>query len=228
MLAELEVQNRKEAHRDFVAAMWEGAEPSRLLSLARAAGMSGDGADALIARVAQAKEQVTLAKRLPRLRKDAAGATGRLQKIQARANAEIARLESEVRDAAFEVEAAQRAVNEADSASRQLLLMHDEGLLPGTEAPEEILYLVDRRDAEERFRQADSARIAADNERDRVRKAVRGIEERLATMPISNTSEYEESHLKDRLKEARRQLAEAESNLKKAEAAADSARKAIP
>lgn len=227
-LAALETQNRKAAHRDFVAAVWEGALPSQLLPLARAAGLAGDEADALIERICQAKEQIDHVNRLGRLRKDAAAAQANLDKVQARANAEIAKLESQMRDAAYEAEAAQKATNEADGSSRQLLAMYDEGLLPATEAPRDVLNLVERRDAEAQVIKLDQARVAAFDERNRRRAIVHNIQERLANLPITRTSPTDESMLEDRLKEAKRQLADAESRLKKAEAVAEAARRAIP
>jgi len=228
MLTELEMQNRKAARDSFIAAAWEGRDPSQLLPLASDAGLTGGEADELIQRVRQGKEQIKQANRLPRLRKEAASAKDRFEKVQSRAAAEIARLEGEVEAAALEADAAQKAVYAAEASSRQLLAMCDDGLLPHADAPEEVLRLIERRDAEEASRKADQTRAAAFDERNRRRAAVRNIEEQLVNLPVTLTSRRDESVLRGRLKEARRQLAQAEGRLKTAETAADAARKRIP
>jgi hypothetical protein len=227
MLSQLETQNRSEARSEFVTAVWEGAEPSRLLSLAIAASLGGEEADNLIARVRQGQEYAQHASRLPRLRKEAATASSHFERLQTRANAESARLEDQVRGAGYEAEDAKKAVNAAVDSARQLLAMYDEGLVPATEVPGEVLRLIERREAEEDLRQASVAGNAAFNERNHIRAIVRSIEERLATMPLSPTSALDESVLQGRLKEAKRLLADAESRLKKAEAVVDAARVAI-
>jgi hypothetical protein len=228
MLAELETQNRKAAREEFVAAIWAGQKSSRLLSLASAAGLTGDEADNLIARINQAKEQLVHVNQLPHLRKDAASANSRFTKVQARANAEIDRLERETNEAAYETEIAEKALHAGEDSSRQLLAMYDEGLLPAAEVPSEVLRLIHRHEAEEKFRQMDSARVTASDERNRSRAIVRNIEDRLAHLPITLTSRQDESTLQNRLKDAKRQLADAEASLKKAQTKADVARRAIP
>jgi len=100
--------------------------------------------------------------------------------------------------------------------------------IPAAEAPNEVRRLIERRDAEEKYRQVDRARVEAFDERNHRRTIVRNIEEKLANMPVTLTSRHDESSLQDWLKEAHRQLADAETALKKAEAASESARKAIP
>jgi Rad3-related DNA helicase len=229
MLTELETQNRKAAREEFVTAAWEGAEPSQLLPLASAAGLTGDEADNLLARIRQAKEQFAHVNRLPRLRKDAAGASSRFEKVQAQANAEISRLEGEVQDAADVAEIAKKEVYAAEESSRQMLVMYDQGLLPATEVPNEVLHLIERRDAEEKSHVAHRAMRDAMEDRNRRRNIVRNAEEALANMPILPVLEqqHHQNVLQDRLKEARRQLAEAECVLKKAEAKADAARRDI-
>jgi hypothetical protein len=228
MLSELEKQNRAAARSELVLAVWHGQEAERLLSLAGRAGLTGDEADRLIARISQAKERLTQVNKLPRLRKDAARANSRFEKVQARATADIARLEAEAQRAADEADVAQKAVHAAENSARQLLATYDEGLLAYAGAPEEVLRLIGRRDAEERFRQSDMARAAAHEERTRCRTVVRNIQDRLANVPITLSSRDVESRLRDRLKVAKRQLVDAESNLRKAEAEAAAARRAIP
>ncbi len=231
MLAELEAlqtQTRMAAREKFIAAAWRQRPAEELLALAADAGLSGAEGDDLLEKVSRGREQVAHVEQLPRLRKDAAGANSRFEKVQARANAEIAKLESEIQEAAYEAEVAQKAAYAVEESSRQLLRMHDEGLLPANEAPDEVLQMIERRNAEESFRQVDMARMNAFEERNRWRGIVRNIEERLAHVPITLTSQRDESLLQDRLKEARRQLADAETTLKKAEAASEAARKAIP
>ena len=227
-LAEMEVKCRKESFEQFIVAVWEGAEPPQLLTLARAAGLSGEEADAIVARVAQAKEQVAGAQRLPRLRKDSAALNAQHDKLKGRASAEISRLEAEMRDAALEADAAQRVVYEAEEAARQLLALYDRGEMPGVECPEEIFILVERRDAEEHTHQMVAARVAAENHRNSIRDAIRNMEFRLHNLPVSVTSDHEAAVLEKRLTDARRQLAEAESALRTAVAAEEAARREIP
>ena len=231
MLAELEAlqtQTRMAAREKFIAAAWRQRPAEELLALAADAGLSGAEGDDLLEKVSRGREQVAHVEQLPRLRKDAAGANSRFEKVQARANAEIAKLESEIQEAAYEAEVVRKAFYAAEESSRQLLGMYDEGLLPMSEVPQEVLELIKRRDAEAEFQKVDMARAEVFNERNRWRGIVRNIEERLAHVPITLTSQRDESLLQDRLKEARRQLADAETCLKKAEAASDAARKAIP
>lgn len=226
MLAELETQSRKEAYHGFVAAVWEGEEPSRLLARARAAGLSGQEADAFVARVGQAREQLAQANRLPRLRKEAAKLGDRHGGIKARADAEISRLEEEVRCAAWEADAAQQAVNEAEDCSRQMLRMYDAGELPATEAPEEVFRLIEQRDAEAHYHVVCQARVGAEDRRNRIRTLVQNLEHRLKTLPISITRAHDEVVLENQLKEGRQMLAEAETILRMAEMAEDTARRA--
>jgi len=228
MLAELEMHNRQVARQDLLAAVWEGAESSRLLPLAEAAGLSGREADEMIGRVEQAKEWLAEVDRLPGLRRDAAGASGRLDKVRARAAAKIARLEDQVRSAAFEAETAIKAVHAAEDLSRRLLTMYDEGLLAHADTPQEVLRLIARRNAEETFQRFEKVRVAAFDERNRCRTVVCNIQKQLAELPVTISSQRDEAMLRERLKDAKDRLAENESSLKNAQAAAEAARKAIP
>lgn len=231
MLAELEtlqMQNRKDARDKFIAAAWRNRPADELLALAAEAGLTGAEGDALLEKIGQARQQIAHVGQLPRLRKDAADANRRYEKAQAQVDAEIAKLESQARDAGYEAEVARKAMCEAEECSRQLLVLHDEGLLPATEIPNEVLGLIERREAEANFHKLSEARTEACDERDRFRAIVRNIEERLAKMPLALTSRYEQSALEERLKAAKRQLDQAETALKKAEAVADAARRAIP
>lgn len=227
MLTELEMQNRKAAREDFIAAVWDSEESVTLLPLASAAGLTGNEADALIERIREARESLVHVNNLPHLRKEAADANSRYEKVYARASAEIGRLEKQIHEAAWESESALKAMSDADAQAQRLLALYDEGLLPAGETPKEVFRLMTRRQLEEQFRQADMARVAAENERNRRLAVVQSIESRLANMPITRTTELDEKVLRDRLKEARRQLSDAESRMEKAEAAAVNARKAI-
>jgi hypothetical protein len=227
MLSELETQNRTEDRQSFVLAAWHGVEPAGLLSLAEGAGLTGEEADELVNRIGRAKEQVDQVNRLGRLRREADAAESHLDKVQARATAETERLQNQVEEASFAASVARKAVYAAEESSRQLLAMHDEGLLPLTVGPKEVFCLIQRRAAEENSHQCDVARVAAFEERNRCRAIAGNIQERLANLPITLTSPNDESILQDRLKEAKRQLADAESRLKKAEAVAAAARRAI-
>lgn len=229
MLTELETRNRKAALESFVRAVFNGQEPESLLALSIAAGLSASEADQLAARMAKAREQLAQANLLPRLRKDAAAAQERLEKIQAKATAETARMEAQVEEATIVASMVRRAVYAAEDCARQLLELHDEGLLLAA-MPKEVARLIDRRNAEAKSRLAHQAMRNAVDERDRRRNAVRNAEDALQNMPIVTALEYErcKGRFKDRLTEAQRRLEEAESALTKAEAAAEAARKAIP
>jgi hypothetical protein len=210
-------------------AVWAGREPAELLPLASPAGLTNSQADALIARIGQAKEHLAHANQLPRLRKDAAAAKKTFDKLQARSAAEIARLEAKVEEAAFVADTAHKAVYAAEDSASRLLLLHDDGLLLA-ELPREVSHLVERRTAEANANAAHQAVIAAKEERDSLRATVGNLEYRLAHTPIMAPldQQHNENFLRDRLEKARAELAKSESKLKKAEAAHAAACKAIP
>ena len=229
MLTELETDQRKAALDSFVAAVWKGREASDLLPLASEAGLNSSEADALVARIDQAREHLAQANRLPRLRKDAAEAQAKYDKVEARYTVETARLEAELDAASFATDAARRAVYGADASAHRLLALHDEGvLLP--EMPREVAHLMERRTAEEKANAAHRTMLDAVEERKRCQAAVQDAERRLAYSPIVTSLEWQrqENLLRDRLKDAKAELAKTESKLKKAEAADVAARKAIP
>ena len=228
MLTELEMQKRTSARNAFLVAVWQGEEPARLLPLANEAGWTSQEADRLVQRVRQAKEDIVHTNRLPALRKDAAGKLARFEKVQSRAAAEIERLEDEVETAAAEAGASQKAVYAAEASARQLLILHDEGLLPEDQTPNEVRRLIERRAAEERSREADRARMAAREERNRYRQEVQTLERRLTDEPLAVMGSQSERALKARLKDAKHELDEAEERLAQAETSAETARNAIP
>lgn len=228
MLTELQTQNRTEARKALTEAAWRGEGPDRLLPLAEAAGMTSHEADQLVERVRQGREQIEHTGKLPALRKEAAAKKARFEKVRAHATAEIERLEGEMEAAGIEADAALKAQYAAENSARQLLVLHDEGLLPADSVPEEVHRLIAQREAEERSRRADRARVAALEERNRWQSEVRDIEARLASAPATVWGPRGEPALKARLKEARHELGEAEDRLTKAEAAADAARRAVP
>jgi hypothetical protein len=229
MLTELETQNRKAAMDKFVSAVWEGQEPAKLLALAGTAGLSGYEADAVIDRISQAREQMAHANQLPRLRKEAAEAQERLDKVHARATAKIARLEAQIDEASYAASDTRKALFAAEDSARKLLALHDEGLLLA-EMPKDVAHLIARRQAEVNSDAVHMAMSTALNERNRRRAIVQNIEQRLAHMPILAPLDqrHHENLLRDRLKDAQDELAKAGAAYKKAEAAAEGARKAIP
>jgi len=228
VLTELETQKRTSAQNAFLAAVWQGEEPGKLLPLADEAGWTSQEADRLVQRVRQAKEDIAHANRLPALRKGAAGKQARFEKVQSRAAAEIERLEDETEAAAAEADASQKAVYAAEASARQLLVLHDEGLLPDDQAPNEVRRLIERRAAEERSHEADRARTTAREERNRCRQEVQTLERRLADEPLAVMGSQSERALQARLKDAKRELSNAEERLTQAETAAETARNAIP
>jgi len=161
---------------------------------------------------------------LPALRKDAKAKTARFEKVNAHLIAETKRLEDEAGIAWGEMDRALKAQYAAKASADKLLLLYDEGLLPTDRVPEEVRRLIARREAEGRWRQACSVINDARSERDHWKAKVRDIERRMAEA----WEPRDTAALKAPLKEVQRKLADAEDRLKKAEAAEDAAKRAIP
>lgn len=227
-LESLQTQNLQSARYKFIAAAWRKRQAKELLELAHEAGLSGPEADELLAKIRKSDDQITRVERLPRLRKDAADAKAKLDRVSARADAEIEKMQNEVQQAGFQSEEAFKAVCAAEADAQELLALHDERMLL-TDIPDEVARLIERRDAEEKARVSHQAMREATDERDRCRHIVRAAEEALAHSPIVNALDHErhKDMLKDRVKNAQRQLDQAEKALEKAVAASEAARKAI-
>lgn len=228
MLLEEEAKYRKEARSRFMDAVWQGKPTEMLISLAAEASLTLAVADELLEKVDQARKQIEQVNRLPRLRKDATAAQDRMEKASSILTAETAKLEANVEDASFAASNARQALYAAQDSARQLLMLHDEGLLPESRLPKEVTRLIERRQAEDVANKAGGVRIAASREVERYKVPVWQIENRLAKLPLSSSSQFEESRLQRALKVAKEELHRAEDRLKSAETAAAAAVKAIP
>lgn len=228
MLIEEEAKRRAEAKARFIAGLWNERSAEKLLSMAAEAGLTLAVADELIQKVERAQQHVKHSNELPRLRKAGAETQERLDKAQSRLEAETARLEAVVEEASFAASCARNAVNSADAAVRELLMIHDEGLLPKSDVPEELQFMLNRRDAEDTACRAHQVRVAAEQERNLCRAAVRQLEDTREKRPMSITSRRDDHRLDSALEAARKELDQAEARLKAADAAVDAAVRAIP
>jgi len=190
-----------------------------MLTLANEAGLEIDKADALIAKIREGKEKVALADQVLRLRKEWADATAYAEKICERNNKEITRLEKENQLAGYKHDDAFRAMCEAHQAANDLLLLHDDGLLPTPH--KEVNRLLDGRAAEQKKRALENAWRDAEEERNRCRLIVYRIEQDLENLPMSISYRQDQGYLGD-------ELAKAKANLADAEAKVEKAKKAIP
>jgi hypothetical protein len=228
MLMEQAAQNRTEAKAKFIEGLWAGADGEQLLSLAAEAALTVPVVNELETKIETAKKQIDHTNQLPRLRKDARAAQEHLDKVNSHATAEIARLEAQVQEAAFAAEDTGKAKNAAEQSAIQLLLLHDEGLVPTDRLPEELKFMLRRRQAEEAANRAGSIHTAASQVRNTCRALVARLEKQLMSLPISRTHDYQEANIQRALKTAKKELADAEDKLKAAETAWGAAQKAIP
>lgn len=219
-------QQKQQARAVFVDAAWGGAVPEELMHLATQAGMSTSEADAQIARINGARTDATTATTLAQRRREATKAQAHSNVTRARVNAAIAQLEAEADAAAFDAESTRRALHEAESAAQRVLALYDEGLLPAARLPKEVLTLIERRERERRTAEAQSAMIAATNERNRMRDRVRALEAHLRHLPVSVDHRQQAARIEGQLERERAALDEAEMRRRRAERAFTKAREA--
>lgn len=221
-------QNKKQqARAAFIDAAWAEEAPDRLAALASEAGMEPAAADAMIARIAEARADMHSAGDVVRLRRTATKTKAHADATRAQAEAQIAKLESAADAASFEAENAQRELNAAESAARRVLAVHDEGLLPASRVPKEVLALMERREHERKASEAEGAKCAAFNQRNRIRDDVERLERDLRNLPISRDRQEQEARLTGELDRAKAALAAAETRLTDAERAHARARKGL-
>lgn len=218
---------KQQARSAFIEAAWASEPADRLADMAVAAGLEPIEADAIIARVAEARGHVAAAEDAIQRRRAASKAKADCDATSARTSAEIEKLEAEAEAAALEADATRRTLHEAESASRRLLVMYDEGLLPAARLPKEVLSLIERRESERATAKAHAAMIAATNQRNHVRDDVKRMEAQLRTLPLSPDRKQRESRLKEELERAKASLAAAETRLSDAERAHAAARKGL-
>jgi hypothetical protein len=218
-LTAVESNRRQAARQEFVAACWKGKPAVDLLPLAEAAGMSAADADALAGEIAQGKQDKTLADALPRLRREADKAQAAFDKINAKAQAEIERLENAVQSAGFAAEDARRPVHDAEAAARRLALLADRGDVPADMLPQEV-FDTRRREAGERKRyELHAAQVQARRTVEDRRAYVQHLTDCLRELPIRYGPDPERQAIEARLAAAQDALKAAEGQLQQATAA---------
>lgn len=223
-IAQKKIQNARAA---FVDAAWADESPDRLAELASDAGMELANADAFIARVAEARGDIHAASEVLRLRRVASKAKANADAIRTRADAAIEKLESEAEAAAHDATTAVREASSAESAAWRVIAMHDEGMLPASQLPRDVIALIERREQEAKAMRTHATMIAAINERNRVRDDVERLERKLRRLPVSRDHKEQEALVKEELERAKADLAAAESRLSDAERAHSTARKGL-
>jgi hypothetical protein len=223
-IAQTKIQNARAA---FIDAVWANEGPDRLAELASDAGMELAAADAFIARVAEARRDIKTASEVLRLRRVASKAKAHSDAIRARADAAIEKLESEADLAAQDATSAMREVSSAESAAWRVIALHDDGMLPASQLPRDLLALIERREQEATATRSHATMVAAITERNRVRDDVERLERHLWKLPLSVDRRERETLLKEELDRAKANLAAAESRLSDAERAHAAARKGL-
>jgi hypothetical protein len=226
-LAQIAQNKKQQARAAFIDAAWAGQTPDRLAELASDAGMEPAAADAIIARIAEARADMQSAGDVVRLRRAATKTKAHADATRSQAEAQIAKLESEADAASFDAENAQRELNAAESAARRVLAVYDEGLLPASRVPKEVLGLMERREHERKAHEAEGAKCAAFNQRNRIRDDVERLERDLRNLSISRDQQEQEARLKDEFERAKAALAAAEARLTDAERAHAKARNGL-
>lgn len=226
-LAKIAQNKKQHARAAFIDAAWAEEAPARLAALASDAGMEPAAADAMIARIAEARADMQSAGDVVRLRRSATKSKAHADATRSQAEAQIAKLESAADAASFDAENAQRELNAAESAARRVLAVYDEGLLPASRVPKEVLALMERREHERKASEAEATKCAAFNQRNRLRAEVERLERELQYLPISRDRKEQEARLNAEIERAKAALAAAESRLSDAERAHAKARSAL-
>lgn len=226
-LAKIAQNKKQHARAAFIDAAWAEEAPDRMAALASDAGMEPAAADAMIARIAEARADMQSAGDVVRLRRSATKSKAHADATRSQAEAQIAKLESAADAASFDAENAQRELNAAESAARRVLAVYDEGLLPASRVPKEVLALMERREHERKASEAEATKCAAFNQRNRLRDEVERLERDLRTLPISRDRKEQEARLNGEIDRAKAALAAAETRLTDAERAHAKARKGL-
>lgn len=219
-------QKRLHARAAFIEAAWANESADRLAELAHAAGLDLAAADAIIARIAEARADIEVAAHIARHRREASKAEAHYAATRARADAAIEKLESDAAVAAFEFEVTTKALHAAESAAQRVLAVHDKGLLPAARLPKEVVALIERRERERAAAKAHSAWVAANDERNRLRHRVAALEAELRDVPISIDQRQQEARIEAQLTNTRAALVKAEAAVADAERTLAKAKKA--
>lgn len=226
-LAQIAQNKKQQARAAFIEAAWAEAPLEHLADLARDAGMEPAAADAIIARITEARGDMMPTGEIPRLRRAAAKAKADAEATRARVDAAVEKLEAEADAASSQATAAWREMIAADSAAQRLLALHDQGLLPAARLPKEVMALVERRDKERIATEAHAALIAATSERNRLRGIVERLESELLNLPASREQPRQTLMLRTAVERAKADLAAAEDRIADAERAHATARKGL-
>ena len=226
-LTQIARKKKQDARAAFIDAAWADEAPDHLAELARDAGMDLADADAIIARVAEAKGDIKAASEVLRLRRVATKAKAHSDATHAQAEAAIEKLDAEAEAAAQDADRARRELITAESAAQRVLAMYDEGFLPASHLPNDVVAMIERREQEDKATKAHAAMVAAVNQRNRVRDDVERIERKLRRLPLSRNHQEQEVFVKEELERAKANLATAETRLADAERAHTAARKGL-
>jgi hypothetical protein len=226
-LTQIAQKKKQDARAAFIVAAWADEAPYRLAELASDAGMELADADACIARVADARRDIKTASEVLRLRRVASKAKAHADAIRTRTDAAVERLESEADGAAHDATSAMREASSAESAALRVIAMHDEGMLPASQLPKDVLALIERREQEAQAARTHATMVAVINVRNRVRDDVERLERKLWKLPLSVDRRERETLLKEELERAKAGLTAAEARLADAERAHATARKGL-
>ncbi len=226
-LAQIAQNKQQQARAAFIDAAWAEDPLERLADLAREAGIEPAAADGIIARIAEARGDLKPTGEMPRLRRAAAKAKADAEAIRARVDAAVEKLEAEADAASSEANVLRRELNAAEMAAQRLLMVHDEGLLPMSRLPKEVVALVERREQERVAAEAHAALVAAMNERARLRGVVERLQSEQRGLPASREQPRQAAAMQTALERAKADLASAEARCDDAEKALGKARKGL-
>lgn len=226
-LAQIAQNKKQQARAAFIDAAWAEEPLERMGDLARDAGIEPAAADAIIARIVEARGDFKPTGEIPRLRRAAAKAKADAEAIRARVDAAVEKLEAEADAAASEANVLRRELNAAESAAQRLLVVHDEGLLPASRLPKEVLALVQRREQERIATEAHAALVTAMNERSRLRGIVERLQSEQECLPASREQPRQAAMLETAVARAKASLESAEARCDEAERALAKARRGL-
>lgn len=226
-LAQIAQNKKQQARTAFINAAWSEEPPERLAELANGAGMELAAADAILARIADVRNDMAVADSVMRLRRAARQAKAHSDAVGAKAQAAIEKLEAEAEAVAREADAARRELGDAESAATRVLSVYEDGLIPVSRLPKEVAAMIERRSLEAKVNQAHAVVIAATNKRNSLREDVQRLERELQYLPISRDRKEQEVRLNAEIERAKAALAAAEARLSDAERAYAKARKGL-
>jgi hypothetical protein len=226
-LTQLAQNKKQQARVSFIDAAWSEEPPERLAELASDAGMEPAAADAILARIADARSDFDAANSVVRLRRAVSKAKAHCDAVRTQTQAAIDKLEAQAEAAAHEADSAQRELNDVESAARRVLAIYEEGLIPVSRLPKDVVGMLERRELESKANQAHAAMIAATNKRNNLREDVQRLERELQYLPISRDRKEQEARLNGEMARAKAALAAAEARLSDAERAHAKARQGL-